>query len=188
MKCINTLLPGVVIIEPNVFKDGRGFFLETYSSKKYEEAGIGEVFVQDNHSHSDYGTIRGLHYQLKHAQAKLVYVVTGEIYDIVVDIRVGSPSYKKWVGVKLSEENKRQVFVPKGFAHGFCVQSEKADVIYKCTDFYAPGDEYGVLWSDSDLGIDWCVDSPIVSEKDSFYPKLNDIPVDILPKFDINEK
>ena len=183
MECIETSLPGVLLVEPDVYSDGRGFFLETFSSDKYAKNGIDAAFVQDNHSCSCYGTVRGLHYQLKNPQAKLVYVVTGEIYDVIVDIRQNSPYFGKWTGVSLSEENKRQVFVPQGFAHGFCVRSRIANVIYKCTDYYTPGDEYGVLWSDRALGIEWDVGSPVVSEKDACYSVLNEIPVLQLPVY-----
>ena len=183
MECIKTSLPGVLVIEPIVYNDGRGFFLETFSSKKYAKNGIDVTFVQDNHSRSTYGTIRGLHYQLKNPQAKLVYVVTGEIYDVIVDIRKNSPYFGQWTGVSLSEENKQQVFVPQGFAHGFCVRSRVANVIYKCTDYYAPGDEYGVLWSDSKIGIDWNVCSPVISKKDACYSSLKDIPELHLPVY-----
>lgn len=145
--------------------------------------GFHEVFVQDNHSHSERGTLRGLHYQLKHAQAKLVYVVRGEIFDIAVDIRQGSPTFGEWTGSILSEENKCQHFIPEGFAHGFCVLSETADVLYKCTDLYAPGDEYGIIWSDPTIAIDWPTDNPILSEKDSCYPELKDIPEELLPVY-----
>lgn len=181
MECIETSLPGVFVVEPVVHKDDRGFFLETFSSNKYAKAGIEATFVQDNHSCSSYGTIRGLHYQLKNPQAKLVYVVSGEIYDVVVDIRRDSPCFGQWTGVTLSGENKRQIFAPQGFAHGFCVRSDMADVIYKCTDFYTPGDEYGILWSDTDLGVDWNVDSPVISQKDALYQALKEVPESLLP-------
>ena len=148
LKFINKPLPGVLLIEPMVFSDERGFFMETYHAKKYAEAGIPGPFVQDNHSHSQRGTLRGLHYQLKNPQGKLVYAVKGEILDVAVDIRKGSPHFRRWTGNLLSEQNKRQLYIPEGFAHGFCVLSETADVIYKCTDFYAPGDEYGIFWAD----------------------------------------
>ena len=127
------------------------------------------------------GTLRGLHYQLKFPQGKLLYVVSGSIFDVAVDIRKGSPHFGKWVGVSLSAENRRQLFVPAGFAHGFCVLSDQVDVIYKCTDFYAPGDEYGILWSDEDLGVEWPIKDPVLSEKDGRNPKLADIPKEDLP-------
>ncbi|GAX63019.1 dTDP-4-dehydrorhamnose 3,5-epimerase [Candidatus Scalindua japonica] len=174
-------LPGVLLLEPKVFNDSRGFFMETFHQKKYADAGIDHVFVQDNYSHSTRGTLRGLHYQLNHPQGKLVYVITGEIYDVAVDIRRGSPGFGKWVGAYLSEKNRRQVFVPEGFAHGFCVVSETADVLYKTTDLYNPDDEYGVVWSDPSIGIDWPVEVPTVSDKDKQYPGLKEAPEIHLP-------
>ncbi|MBS1259681.1 MAG: dTDP-4-dehydrorhamnose 3,5-epimerase [Candidatus Scalindua arabica] len=174
IKYIKTDIPGVLLLEPKVFKDSRGFFMETFHQKKYAEAGIDHAFIQDNYSHSTQGTLRGLHYQLKHPQGKLIYVITGEIFDVAVDIRQGSPTLGQWVGQYLSDQNKRQIFIPEGFAHGFCVISKTADVLYKTTDLYNPDDEYGVLWSDPDIGIDWPVEVPIVSEKDKQYSRLRD--------------
>ncbi len=182
-RFIETSLPGVIVIEPQVFKDPRGFFLETFQHKKYADGGIDKHFVQDNLSHSQKGTLRGLHYQLGHAQAKLVYVVRGSIFDVAVDIRRGSPAFGKWVGVHLSDENKKQIYVPEGFAHGFCVLSDTADVIYKCTDFYSPADERGVFWADPTIHIDWPVDHPILSEKDSRNSNLKDIDEIDLPRY-----
>ena len=176
-------LPGVILVEPQVFRDDRGFFLESYHGEKYARAGIIDPFVQDNHSHSKRGTLRGLHYQLKSPQGKLIYVVNGSIFDVAVDIRKGSPDFGKWVGVSLSSENRRQLYVPGGFAHGFCVLSDDVDVIYKCTDFYAPDDEYGILWSDEDLGVRWPLQNPILSAKDNRNPKLADIPKGNLPVY-----
>jgi dTDP-4-dehydrorhamnose 3,5-epimerase len=181
IKYTKTDLPGVLLIEPRVFKDSRGFFMETFHQKKYAEAGIDHAFIQDNYSHSTRGTLRGLHYQLEHPQAKLVYVIKGEIYDVAVDIRRGSPGFGKWTGQYLSCKNRRQIFVPEGFAHGFCVISETADVLYKTTDLYKPDDEYGVLWSDPTIGIDWPVEVPIVSDKDKQFPGLQDVPEQHLP-------
>jgi dTDP-4-dehydrorhamnose 3,5-epimerase len=181
LRSVKTRLPGVLIIEPNVFEDNRGFLLETYHHRKYAEAGIGIPFVQDNHSHSRKGTLRGLHYQLRHPQDRLVYVVTGEIFDVAVDIRHGSSTFGHWAGVTLSQENKRQIFLPKGFAHGFCVLSETADVIYKCSDFYTPGDDLGIYWADPDIGIEWPVKDPVLSEKDTRNPRLKELPEDMLP-------
>ncbi len=180
---INTELPGAVIVEPAVFNDARGFFLETYHYDRYALNGINRPFVQDNHSHSVKGTLRGLHYQLKHPQGKLIYVVRGEIYDVAVDIRKGSPHFGKWVSAVLSDKNKRQFYVPPGFAHGFCVVSEEADVTYKCTDLYSPGDEYGIAWNAPDIGIDWPVDKPLLSEKDSRYLPLRETPQEHLPDY-----
>jgi len=181
MKITEKSIPGVLLIEPDVFKDDRGFFLETFHKDKYADLGFHKVFAQDNHSRSERGTLRGLHYQLKHPQAKLVYVVRGEIFDIAVDIRQGSPTFGKWTGSILSEENKCQHFIPEDFAHGFCVLSQTADVMYKCTDIYAPKDEYGIIWSDPAIGIDWPIDSPTLSEKDSRYPELKNISGEQLP-------
>ncbi len=179
---INQLdLPGVSIIEPACFKDPRGYFLETFHQEKYAAAGINQAFVQDNHSHSHQGVLRGLHYQLKHPQGKLIYVVTGAIFDVAVDIRLGSPTFGQWIGAELSADNKRQLYVPQGFAHGFVVLSKSADVIYKCTDVYAPGDEYGILWSDPEIGINWPVENPILSQKDLENPGLNQISKNHLP-------
>ena len=183
MKFTNMSLPGVVLIEPDVFKDDRGFFMEIHHQKKYVKGGIEKVFVQDNYSHSQRGVIRGLHYQLRHPQDKLVYVITGEIFDVAVDIRHGSPTFGRWVGTLLSAENKRQIFVPEGFAHGFCVLSETADVLYKCTDFYSPDDDFGILWSVPTIGIDWPVESPILSPKDSQYSGLKETTKDLLPTY-----
>jgi len=183
LKCTEKSLPGVFLIEPMVFEDDRGFFLETYHEKKYPEAGIDKPFVQDNHSHSCRGTLRGLHYQLKHPQGKLVYVIRGEVFDVAVDIRRGSSTFGQWTGTILSEKNKHQLFIPEGFAHGLCVISETADVLYKCTDLYAPGDEYGILWSDPVIGVDWPVENPVLSEKDAESPRLMDVPEELFPLY-----
>jgi dTDP-4-dehydrorhamnose 3,5-epimerase len=181
LKLLETALPGVFIIEPDIFKDERGFLMETYHQRRYAEGGIDCLFVQDNHSHSHRGVLRGLHYQLKHSQAKLIYVISGEIFDVAVDIRHGSPTFRKWVGAHLTEENGRQIYIPKGFAHGYCTLSETADVIYKCTDFYTPGDDFGIHWADPDIGIEWPDIKPILSNKDSRNPRLSEIPEDLLP-------
>jgi len=178
-----TPLPGVLLIEPMVFDDPRGFFMETYHQGVYAGAGISGPFVQDNFSHSCRGTLRGLHYQRKNAQDKLVMAVTGEIFDVVVDIRRGSPTFGQWYGARLSDENRKQIYVPKGFAHGFCVLSETADVLYKCTDVYTPGDEYGILWSDPAIGIQWPGAKPILSGKDEIHPLLADVPNELLFEF-----
>lgn len=166
MKVIPTELPGVLVIEPNVFRDPRGFFLETYHARRYGEAGVEAVFVQDNHSASGRGTLRGLHAQEWHPQAKLVRVIEGEIWDVAVDIRVGSPTYGRHAAVTLTAEDQRQIFVPAGFAHGFCVLSERAQVEYKCTDYYHPEDELRILWNDPELAIPWPVEAPLLSDKD----------------------
>lgn len=172
MNIIKTSLEGILIIEPNVFEDKRGFFMETYNRNRYNEFGIDATFVQDNLSYSLKNTVRGLHYQIEHPQAKLVQVISGEIFDVAVDIRLGSPTFGKWTGIRLSSENRRQVFIPEGFAHGFCVLSEFAIFHYKCSDFYMPNDEGGIIWSDPDIGIKWPVEKPIVSEKDKQFQKL----------------
>lgn len=180
MNVIPTQLAGVVIIEPRVFSDPRGFFFESYRADRYGQAGM-PPFVQDNHSCSARGTIRGLHYQLQRPQGKLLRAVHGSVFDVAVDIRRGSPHFGRWVGVELSAENKRQLFVPAGFAHGFCVTSEVAEVEYKCTDFYAPDDEHGVIWNDPSVGVEWPVNDPILSSKDRQLPLLSpdrsDLPV-----------
>ncbi len=182
MKFLSTDLPGVMLIEPDVYRDTRGFFLETYHAGKYRAAGIDGIFVQDNHSHSVRGTVRGLHAQRHRAQGKLVRVLQGEIFDVAVDIRRGSPTFHRWVGVRLSADNFRQIYVPPGFAHGFCVLSEVADVEYKCTELYDPVDEFGVLWNDPALGISWPVHEPLLSEKDRTALRLAEL-IDTLPVF-----
>lgn len=187
IKIIEQSLPGVLLIEPRVFEDSRGFFLETFHRRKYADGSMGREFLQDNHSHSRHGVLRGLHYQLRHPQGKLIYVVRGEIFDVAVDIRQGAPTFGQWVGTILSSGNKRQLYVPEGFAHGFCVISETADVIYKCTELYAPEDEYGLLWSDPAVGIQWPLDAPVLSGKDLRNPQLKDIPADFLPTFTPHE-
>ncbi len=178
-----TDLEGVILVKPDVFKDGRGFFLETWQQQRYINGKIECDFVQDNHSRSAKGVVRGLHYQLKHSQAKLVYAVRGAIFDVAVDIRKNSPTFGRWTGHVLSEENRAQLFIPQGFAHGFSVLSDRADVMYKCSDYYAPGDEYGVLYSDTDLDIDWKVGTPEISEKDSRNPPLSTLAPAFLPKY-----
>lgn len=183
MKCIETAIPGVLIIEPDVFGDKRGFFMETWNSCRYEKIGIREPFVQDNLSFSIRGVLRGLHYQYPHGQGKLVSVVQGEVFDVAVDIRVGSPSFGQWVGVALSGDNHRQFWVPPGFAHGFCVVSEIAYFTYKCTDFYMPLTEGGIAWNDPDIGIEWPFKDVTLSEKDALYPKLCDANKTRLPQF-----
>lgn len=177
----NTELPGVVIISPKVFRDPRGFFMETFHAEKYRGIGIDRSFVQDNYSHSCQGTLRGLHYQLKHPQAKLVSVIWGTIFDVAVDIRPDSPTFGKWVGQILSDENRKQLFIPEGFAHGFCVLSERADVMYKCTAFYDPSDDLGILWCDPQIGIQWPIDEPRLSEKDRKHALLAQMPREKLP-------
>jgi len=183
MKYTYTSIPGVVVIEPDVYTDHRGFFLETYHQKKYGELEIHPTFRQDNLSHSVKGTLRGLHYQHPHPQAKLVQVFQGEVFDVVVDIRRGSPAFGRWTGAHLTGDNKRQIYIPEGLAHGFCVLSDTALLFYKCTDFYAPDCERGVLWSDPDIGIAWPMEEPLLSEKDAQSPRLKDIPPEHLPSY-----
>lgn len=183
MKITPTQLPGVLLVEPKIFRDDRGHFLETYHGKRYCENGGIENFVQDNLSFSMRGVLRGLHYQLGQPQGKLIMAVEGEIYDVAADIRAGSPHFGKWVGVHLSSREYRQVYIPAGFAHGFCVMSETAAVVYKCTDYYSPKDERGIRWDDPALSIAWPVADPILSEKDRLYPSLSEIPAGDLPVF-----
>ncbi len=168
MKIISTSIPDVLLIEPQVFQDERGFFLESYQKKNFKEAGIAVDFVQDNHSKSYLGTLRGLHYQIQHPQGKLVRVIAGEVFDVAVDIRKNSPTFGQWVGDYLSAENKRLLWVPVGFAHGFYVTSSEAEVLYKATDYYAPQWERCLVWNDSNLNIDWPLKGviPTLSKKD----------------------
>jgi dTDP-4-dehydrorhamnose 3,5-epimerase len=176
VKVRETKLKDCVIIEPDVFGDERGFFLETFQAERYAaQAGITLPFVQDNHSRSSKGVLRGLHFQKTKPQGKLVRVVKGEVYDVAVDIRDGSPTFGQWEAVILSEENKAQLWVPPGFAHGFVVLSETADFVYKCTDYYDPSDEGSILWNDPDLNIPWPIDSPSLSDKDANAEKLVDL-------------
>ncbi len=172
MKVTPTALHEVLLIEPQVFQDARGFFLESYAARRYVEAGIPQPFVQDNHSGSARGTIRGLHYQLKHPQGKLIRVLRGAVFDVAVDIRRGSPTFGRWVGVELSADNKRQLFIPAGFAHGFCALADGTEMEYKCTDYYAPDDQCGVRWNDPTIAIHWPATDPLLSEKDLAYLPL----------------
>ena len=166
MRIVPTPLPGVLLIEPRVFRDERGFFLESFNAERFGEHGLPTVFRQDNHSHSVHGVLRGLHYQLHRPQGKLVSVVRGRVFDVAVDIRRGSPTFGKWYGTVLSEEDPRYLWIPPGFAHGFCTLSESADFVYKCTDVYVGSDDRGVLWSDPLIGIEWPLSNPLLSEKD----------------------
>jgi len=168
-------LAGVILVVPDVHPDERGFFLETYHRDKYAKGGIPETFVQDNQSFSHRRVLRGLHAQLFYPQGKLVRAITGEIFDVAVDIRPGSPTFGRWLGEILSGENARQLYVPPGFAHGFAVLSESAHVQYKCTDVYRPGDEIGVAWNDPEIGVEWPVQDPILNEKDRGAPRLAEI-------------
>jgi len=174
MQVSKTPIDGLLIIEPKIFADPRGMFYEVYSESKYNEHGISR-FVQDNHSVSKQGVLRGLHYQVNSGQDKLVRVTQGEIFDVAVDIRKQSPTYGKWWGLSLSETNNLQLYIPVGFAHGFCVLSESAEVLYKCSDYYSPEDERGILWNDPDLAIDWPIKDPILSEKDAVYPLFSEL-------------
>jgi dTDP-4-dehydrorhamnose 3,5-epimerase len=182
VRVVETALPGVVIIEPDVVQDNRGFFLETYHAAKYREHGLSMAFVQDNHSRSVGGTVRGLHLQLRHVQGKLIRVIEGEIFDVAVDVRRGSPAFGQWVGITLSSANFKQCYVPPGFAHGFCVVSDVAQMEYKCTDFYDPASEVGIAWNDPALAIRWPVERPVLSPRDSRNPPLSAL-LDRLPAY-----
>ena len=172
MQVTATKLPEVLIIEPDVFEDPRGFFYESYSYGKYAALGIREQFLQDNHSRSTRGVLRGLHYQAEPGQAKLVRVAMGSVFDVAVDVRWGSPTFGEWVGIELSAENRRQLYIPVGFAHGFCVTSDVAELLYKVSSYYAPELERGIVWNDKDMAIDWPVADPSLSERDRKHPRL----------------
>ena len=178
MKVTATALPEVKLVEPKVFGDTRGFFFESWNSKAFAEAGIAANFVQDNHSRSGVGVLRGLHYQLLQPQGKLVRVIQGSVYDVAVDIRRASPNFGRWVGVELSAENRRMIWVPPGFAHGFVVLSEPCEFLYKATEYYAPQHERAILWNDPDLGVTWPISGePLLSAKDAGAPRLKDAEV-----------
>lgn len=183
MNVIETSLPGVLILAPKVFGDERGFFMETWNAERYMEAGLPGRFVQDNLSYSARGVLRGLHFQNPDQQGKLVYVLRGEVFDVAVDIRVGSPTFGEWVGTTLSAENRRQLYVPEGFAHGFLVTGDEALFAYKCTARYNAGAEGSVLWNDPDIGIEWPSEIPALSEKDRAAPTLGEIPEGSLPRY-----
>ena len=183
MKRIETFIPGVCLIEPSVFEDQRGFFFESYHESKFAEMGIEDRFVQDNHARSVEHTLRGLHYQITNPQAKLCRVVQGEVLDVVVDIRRGSPYFGKWESSVLSAENKRQMYVPTGFAHGYLVLSETAEFLYKCSNFYRPEFERGIAWNDPEIGIVWGIKNPLLSSKDRANPALRDIATADLPEY-----
>jgi dTDP-4-dehydrorhamnose 3,5-epimerase len=183
VKRIETELHGVCIIEPEVFEDSRGYFFESYHREKFGALGIETIFVQENQSLTRHGVLRGLHYQLRHPQAKLCRVIAGEVFDVAVDIRVGSKTHGRWVGVTLSAANHRQIFIPRGFAHGFIVRSEVAEFIYNCDEFYHPEDECGVLWSDPQLAIAWGNPKPQLASRDAGYPQLSQIGPDRLPHY-----
>lgn len=175
LEVIREPLPGLLVLKPRVFQDERGFFLETWQKERYKEIGIKENFVQDNWSRSTKGVLRGLHFQKEHPQGKLVSVKRGKVYDVAVDIRKDSPTFGKWYGEELSDNNHLQMYVPKGFAHGFCVLSERADFVYKCTDFYDSEDEEGIRWNDKTLEINWPLEKPIISKKDKSLPLFTEI-------------
>ena len=183
MKVVETNLPGCVIIEPAVFGDDRGFFFETWNADRYGQLGLPDKFVQSNVSSSARGVLRGLHYQWPNPQGKLVSVLEGEVYDVAVDIRRGSPAFGRWAAVILSAENKRQFWIPEGFAHGFAVLSERAIFSYLCTAQYDRSADAGVRWNDADIGIDWPIDAPLLSDKDAIAPFLKDVAPDRLPVF-----
>jgi dTDP-4-dehydrorhamnose 3,5-epimerase len=183
LKIIETGLPGVLVIEPKVFGDTRGFFLETYRGDFFKDAGIPDHFVQDNHSRSSKGVLRGLHYQLTQPQGKLVRVARGQAFDVAVDVRPGSPTFGQWYGTTLDEESMRMMYVPPGFAHGFLVLSEIADFIYKCTDYYHPESEQGILWNDPNIGIKWPLSDVALSTKDLQNRVLSDQPNECLPAY-----
>ena len=176
MNIITCDIPGLLVIEPKVFGDTRGFFMELWNQQRHREAGLDCNYVQDNVSQSRRGTVRGLHFQNPAAQGKLVYVMQGEVFDVAVDIRRSSSTFGRWHGLSLSAENKRQFFIPPGFAHGFAVLSETALFAYKCTEFYTPQHEHAVAWNDPDIGIKWPLDHPQLSDKDARAPRLKDIP------------
>ena len=183
MKILETSLPGVMVIEPQVFGDKRGFFLETFRDDIFKDAGIHESFVQDNHSRSSKGVLRGLHYQLIQPQGKLVRVTRGGVFDVAVDVRKGSPAFGQWYGTTLDEESMRMMYIPQGFAHGFVVLSETADFIYKCTDYYHPESEQGILWNDSEIGIKWPIVDTKLSQKDTENPILSLQSAESLPEY-----
>ncbi len=183
LQRIETDLPGVYELRARVFRDPRGFFMETYHREKFKSLGIHDTFVQDNHSSSSKGTLRGLHYQLRHPQAKLCRVIEGEAYDVALDIRVGSPTFGKWTGVLLSAEEQNLIYVPAGFAHGFVALSKTVQFLYKCSDFYDSTDERGILWNDPALAISWGVSEPLISEKDARNLPLHSVALEDLPRY-----
>ena len=183
MQKRETSLPGVWVLQPSIFRDPRGFFMETYHQGKLAGLGIAEPFVQDNHSYSRKGTLRGLHYQLRQPQAKLCRVIEGEALDVAVDIRVGSPHFGKWTSVVLSADEGNQIYVPAGFAHGFLALTDKVQLLYKCSAFYDPADERGIAWNDPGLAIQWGIAEPLISERDAANPTLAAAPRESLPQF-----
>jgi dTDP-4-dehydrorhamnose 3,5-epimerase len=185
MQRIETSLPGVLELRPAIHGDARGFFMEAYHQAKFASIGVSDTFVQDNHSRSAKGTLRGLHYQLSHSQAKLCRVIEGEALDIAVDVRLGSPHFGKWTSVLLSASQHNLVYVPRGFAHGFLSLTDNVQFLYKCNDYYAPADEHGILWNDPALQIAWGVSNPVLSAKDAKNPRLADIPTEFLPRYQL---
>ena len=183
LQRLKTSLPDVWELQPKIFRDARGFFIETYQQQKFNQLGIFDAFVQDNHSCSAKGTLRGLHYQLRHAQAKLCRVIEGQALDVAVDIRLGSPNFGKWTSVLLSAEKQNQIFIPAGFAHGFLTLTESVQFLYKCSDYYDPADEHGILWSDPDLAISWGNSEPLISDKDAKNSTLSAMPREFLPQY-----
>jgi dTDP-4-dehydrorhamnose 3,5-epimerase len=183
LQRVETSLPGVWELQPKVFHDARGFLIETYNRKQFSDLGILDTFVQDNHSRSKKGTLRGLHYQLRQAQAKICRVIEGEALDVAVDIRTGSPTFGKWTSVVLSAEKLNQIYIPAGFAHGFVARTDSVQFLYKCSDYYDPSDEHGIIWNDPDLGISWGISNPLISEKDVKYPTLAATARDFLPRY-----
>ncbi len=177
MKFTPTSLADVILIEPVVYRDSRGYFMETYREDIFNNGGINANFVQDNQAKSTRGVLRGLHYQLEYPQGKLIRVLQGDIFDVAVDIRKSSPNFGKWVGEILSAENKKQLYIPPGFAHGYCVLSEDAEITYKCTEIYHKEDDRGIIWNDDDIRIEWPIENPILSEKDLYQPKLRNAEV-----------
>jgi len=184
VKVEPTRLPGVLLIEPEVFGDARGFFMETFRQSRYREAGISATFVQDNLSFSQHGVLRGLHLQSPSLQAKLVQVLQGSVFDVAVDVRRGSPCFGRWFGTELSADNKRQLFIPEGFAHGFCVTSDAALFAYKCSGDYAPDEQVSVLWNDPAIDVDWPVEDPVLADKDRVAPLLAEVEPSRLPEYD----
>jgi dTDP-4-dehydrorhamnose 3,5-epimerase len=181
MRVVETSLSGLLLIEPRTFGDARGFFLETYHAARYREAGISDEFVQDNHSRSVRGVLRGMHYTIRHPQAQIVTVMRGRIFDVCVDLRPGSATFGRWAGYELSDEGPRQIYMAPGFAHGFCVLSDVADLHYKVSRFYDPSDEGGLVWNDPDVGIQWPIDNPQIAARDAAYPRLRALEATRLP-------
>jgi dTDP-4-dehydrorhamnose 3,5-epimerase len=187
VNILQTELPGVVLVKPDVHGDARGYFVETWNQQRYAEAGLDAVYVQDNLSYSDRGVLRGLHFQHPRGQGKLVQVLEGEVFDVAVDVRLGSPTFGRWVGVTLRAENKHQLYIPRGFAHGFCVLSERALFSYKCTDFYNPATEQSIRWDDPQIDILWPLHAPTLSSTDAAAPRLSELDEQKLPNYPADE-